>query len=166
MYETADGRHMAVGALEFWHLLAEALSGGRTSSPAIWPRGWRARACAPSWPAIFRGRSQHDWVAIFDAVDCCDRPVLRTEKSLEDAQLQARGMVVEVSGMPQFGPGGAHGGVPSAAARCRTGLGRYEHRCDPRPSAGVDGDDRAAARGGRDLIWTDGAERKRLNEQG
>ena len=67
--------------------------------------------------AIFCSRSQRDWVAIFDAVDCCVTPVLRLEESLEDAQLQARGMVVEVGGVRQFGPAVRMTAMPSAAAR-------------------------------------------------
>ena len=67
--------------------------------------------------AMFRSRTQRDWVAIFDAVDCCVTPVLRLEESLEDAQLQARGMVVEVAGVRQFGPAVRMTAMPSSAAR-------------------------------------------------
>jgi crotonobetainyl-CoA:carnitine CoA-transferase CaiB-like acyl-CoA transferase len=66
---------------------------------------------------IFRSRSQRNWVAIFDAVDCCVTPVLRLEESLADAQLQARGMVVEVGGVRQFGPAVRMTSMPEASMR-------------------------------------------------
>lgn len=105
VYETADGRHMAVGALEakFWQLLCATLDRADLvpGHLATGEEGARVRA---ELAAIFRRRSQHEWSAVFDAVDCCVTPVLRLEESLRDPQLQARGMVVEVGGARQFGP--------------------------------------------------------------
>jgi len=37
-------------------------------------------------------------------VDCCVTPVLRLEESLDDAQIAARGMVLDVDGVRQFAP--------------------------------------------------------------
>lgn len=105
VYETADGRHMAVGALEekFWHLLCDTLARPdlKPGHLAEGEEGGRVRA---EVAAIFRTRSQREWVQVFDAVDCCVTPVLRLEESLQDPQLQARGMVMEVGGVRQFGP--------------------------------------------------------------
>ena len=118
VYETADGRHMAVGALEekFWHLLCDTL-GRADLKPGHLAEGVEGARVRAELAAIFCSRSQRDWVAIFDAVDCCVTPVLRLEESLEDAQLQARGMVVEVGGVRQFGPAVRMTAMPSAAAR-------------------------------------------------
>jgi alpha-methylacyl-CoA racemase len=41
---------------------------------------------------------------LFERVDCCVTPVLRFEESLQNEQLQARGMIVEVAGVKQFAP--------------------------------------------------------------
>jgi alpha-methylacyl-CoA racemase len=41
---------------------------------------------------------------LFERVDCCVTPVLRFEESIENEQLQARGMIVEVAGVKQFAP--------------------------------------------------------------
>lgn len=118
VYETADGRHMAVGALEekFWHVLCDTV--GRPDLKqghlAEGEEGVRVRGALAE---IFRSRSQRNWVAIFDAVDCCVTPVLRLEESLEDAQLQARGMVVEVGGVRQFGPAVRMTAMPEASKR-------------------------------------------------
>lgn len=118
VYETADGRHMAVGALEekFWFLTCDTL--GRPDLKAVHlatgAEGDRARA---EVAAIFRTRTQAEWVALFDGVDCCVTPVLRLEESLDNVQLQARGMIIEVGGVRQFGPPVKLSGIATTSAR-------------------------------------------------
>lgn len=105
VYETADGRYMAVGALEekFWNGVCDTL--GRPDLKSVHlasgEEGARARAAVAD---LFRTRTQADWVALFDDVDCCVTPVLTLEESLQNAHIQARGMVTEVGGMRQFAP--------------------------------------------------------------
>ncbi|MFV8824247.1 CaiB/BaiF CoA transferase family protein [Thauera sp. WH-2] len=105
VYETADGRHMAVGALEekFWKLLCSTL-GRPDLEPGHLAEGEAGARVRSALAEIFRSRSQREWIAVFDAVDCCVTPVLRLEESLENEQLRARGMVMEVDGVRQFGP--------------------------------------------------------------
>ncbi len=118
VYRTADGRYMAVGALEekFWHMACDAL--GRSDLKplhlATGEAGARARA---EVQAVFLTRTQAEWVAVFDGVDCCVTPVLQLEESLQDPQLLARGMVREVGGMTQFGPPVRLAGFEPPAAR-------------------------------------------------
>ncbi|NMF90042.1 CaiB/BaiF CoA transferase family protein [Aromatoleum petrolei] len=105
VYETADGRHMAVGSLEekFWHLVCDTLGRPdlKAAHLAMGEEGARARG---EVAAIFRSRTQAEWTALFDSVDCCVTPILRLEESLDNPQLRARGMVTEVDGVRQFGP--------------------------------------------------------------
>ncbi|PKO52766.1 MAG: carnitine dehydratase, partial [Betaproteobacteria bacterium HGW-Betaproteobacteria-21] len=105
VYETADGRHMAVGALEekFWFLLCDTL-GCEGLKPAHLDTGDAGARAREALSAIFRSRSQQEWSMLFDEVDCCVTPVLRLEESLDDPQVLARGMVQEVAGVRQFGP--------------------------------------------------------------
>lgn len=105
IYATADDRHMAVGALEekFWHLLCDTLD-----RPALKPHGLSfgvhgARA-REELARVFAGRTQAEWIGVFDHVDCCVTPVLTIAESLDNEQFQARGMVIEADGMPQFAP--------------------------------------------------------------
>ncbi len=128
VYETADGRHMAVGALEekFWHLVCDTL-GRPDLKPAHLATGELGERARAEIAAIFRSRAQAEWVALFDPVDCCVTPVLRLEESLDDPQLTARGMVVEVRGVRQFGP-------PVKLSEFEPGTPR------PAPSAGADSD--------------------------
>jgi crotonobetainyl-CoA:carnitine CoA-transferase CaiB-like acyl-CoA transferase len=128
VYETADGRHMAVGALEekFWFLLCDSLGRPdlKAAHLATGEAGQRARADVAE---IFRSRTQREWIRLFDPVDCCVTPVLRLEESLEDAHLVARGMVTEVAGVRQFAP--------------PVRLSEFEPAAfAPAPSAGADSD--------------------------
>jgi crotonobetainyl-CoA:carnitine CoA-transferase CaiB-like acyl-CoA transferase len=105
VYETADGRHMAVGAIEekFWLRVCDTL-GRPDLKPAHLATGADGVRARDELAAIFRTRSQAEWVAVFDAVDCCVTPVLRLEESLANAHVVARGMVIEVDGVRQFAP--------------------------------------------------------------
>ena len=113
VYETADGRHMAVGALEakFWALLCTTL-GRADLIPGHLAAGEEGARVRAELATIFRSRSQREWVELFDPVDCCVTPVLRMEESLHDPQLRARGMVVEAAGLRHAGPAVRLGGMP------------------------------------------------------
>jgi alpha-methylacyl-CoA racemase len=86
VYETADGHFMALGALEekFWNAFCETvgrpdlISHHRDSGKAA--HGLRAEL-----RAIFRSRTQADWVMCFEGVDACVSPVLALEQGLENA---------------------------------------------------------------------------------
>lgn len=105
VYATADARHMAVGALEkkFWDLLCDTIERPdlKPLHLAFGERGAQAKA---QLAGVFAGRTQRDWIARFANVDCCVTPVLRIDEALDNEQIQARGMVVEADGLPQFAP--------------------------------------------------------------
>jgi len=128
VYETADGRHMAVGALEgkFWELLCDTLDRAdlKPAHLSTGADGARARA---ELAAVFRSRSQAEWRALFDSVDCCVTPVLRLEESLHDVHLRARGMVTDVGGVPEVAP-------PVQMSELELDMQR------PAPAAGADSD--------------------------
>jgi crotonobetainyl-CoA:carnitine CoA-transferase CaiB-like acyl-CoA transferase len=108
VYETADGRYMAVGALEqkFWTLCCQAL-GRPDLSSQHWVFGEAAAAVRAELAAIFKAQPQAHWVAVFDQVDCCVTPILTMAEAMANEQLRARGMFVTsqhpVDGeVPQF----------------------------------------------------------------
>jgi alpha-methylacyl-CoA racemase len=84
-YEAADGKYIAVGALEdrFFSLLVATL--GLGSEPAFVDRWSR-----PNWHRMreifalkFQEKTRDDWAAIFGSLDACVTPVL----SLSEAAL-------------------------------------------------------------------------------
>ena len=99
-YRCADGRHMAVGALEgkFWKTCC-ALLGQPGWSERQWDAGLRSEVAA-----LFATRTRDDWAKLFAAVDCCVTPVLTPEEAMDDAQITARGMVLRDDGLTQFAP--------------------------------------------------------------
>ena len=110
LYRTADGRHMAVGALErkFWERVCAVLQ-----RPDLKACHWEVRgepgSRSAQWGksetgAIFASRPQAYWVEKFAGEDCCVTPVLPLEECLHDAQIIARGMVVRDGTTLQFAP--------------------------------------------------------------
>lgn len=99
-YRCADGKAMAVGALEgkFWASCCATL--GRPE--------WQARQWDPGLrtelAALFATRPRDDWAARFAAVDCCVTPVLTPEEALANEQVAARRMVRRDGGLTQFAP--------------------------------------------------------------
>lgn len=152
VYETRDGRFMAVGALEpqfFAALLAglgigrEALGGPREDRET-WPRLRELLAGA------FRGRTRAEWERVFDGTDACCTPVLT------HAELQAeRGFEQRPPVTLTASPGLAIARLDGAASTVAQGQG-----------AGVEGEGwtsagLSAGAGGEELLarwlgWTRG----------
>ena len=99
-YRCADGRHMAVGALEgkFWKICCEVLD-----HPEWVRRQWDAGLRA-EMAAVFASRPRDEWANLFAAVDCCVTPILTPEEALKNEQIVARGMVLQEGGLTQFAP--------------------------------------------------------------
>ncbi|MBE2258502.1 MAG: CoA transferase [Rhodobacteraceae bacterium] len=105
VYATRDGRHFAVSAMEpkFWQTLCTTIERPDLAAFAF-ATGSQGQAIRRELEAIFAQRSFAEWTAAFERVDCCVTPVLRFEESLDNEQLRARGMIVEVAGVKQFAP--------------------------------------------------------------
>lgn len=102
-YRTRDGRYMAVAALErkFWDRLC-AILGCEELKSAHLAQGEAGRAIKARLAAIFAGRNQAEWTALFEQQDCCVSPVLRMDEALTNEQFGARGMVHDEDGLKQF----------------------------------------------------------------
>jgi alpha-methylacyl-CoA racemase len=104
IYETADGRHLAVGALEprFYDELVRLLGVADTApdrnDPANHPELRRVIAAA------VRARSQAEWVEVFSGSDACVAPVIPLSEAFDHPHLVARGTFVESQGVTQPAP--------------------------------------------------------------
>jgi alpha-methylacyl-CoA racemase len=90
VYECADGRFVAVGALEpaFWEALVAGLGievEGSQYDPSAWP------AHREAFTAAFRTRDRDEWAAVFDGTDACVAPVLSLTEAPHHPHLAARG---------------------------------------------------------------------------
>lgn len=93
-YACADGRFIAVGALEpqFYRQLLTGLG----LEPESYPQHERARwqEMTSQFARIFAGRSRHEWAAIFANTDACVTPVLTWAEVTKHPHHQARGTYV------------------------------------------------------------------------
>ena len=104
-YACADGRHVAVGALE--PQFYAALLAGLGLDPAALP----PQLDSAGWP-VLRGaigaalstRTRDEWTAVFDGVDACVTPVIELGETLQEPHLAARGTYVVVGGVQQAAP--------------------------------------------------------------
>lgn len=104
-YETADGRYMAVGAMEpvFYATLLERLGLSEADLPGQYDRaGWPTLRRAFS--QVFRTRTFQEWTATFEDVDACVTPVLTLDEAAEHPHLRDRRTIVDVDGVRQAAP--------------------------------------------------------------
>jgi alpha-methylacyl-CoA racemase len=134
VYPAADGRHLAVGALEpqfyaeFIRLLAPGDDLPAQHDRANWPR-LRARIAA-----AFATRTQREWAQVFEGTEACVAPVLSLAEAANHPHLAARGTferpggVVQPAAAPRFSatPAGAVGPPALPGAHTREVLADWE----------------------------------------
>ncbi|MER7366994.1 CaiB/BaiF CoA transferase family protein [Nonomuraea wenchangensis] len=125
VYETADGRHMAVGALEpkFYAELLAALEldedPARQHDKARWP------ALRDKLAAAFASRSQAEWSAVFAGSDACVAPVVGLREAADHPHIKARGSIVEHEGLLQPAPAPRFSRTPTALGTPPPAPGRH-----------------------------------------
>ncbi|MFC9465749.1 CaiB/BaiF CoA transferase family protein [Streptomyces coelicoflavus] len=117
-YETADGRHMAVGALEprfyaeFMRLLGLPDLAPARDDVSRWPELRAAVA------ARFKTRTRDEWTAVFTDSDACTAPVLSLREAPHHPHLAARATFTDHDGITQPAPAPRFSATPTAV---RTG---------------------------------------------
>ena len=125
VYETGDGRFVALGALEakFWAAFCRAV--GHDPWIARQDEPMPQEALIGEVAALFAGAPLAAWVSRLEGVDCCFQPVLEPAEVPSHPHVAARGLVhrvegadprVEVSFPALFG-----GGPPAPRAPVRQG---------------------------------------------
>ncbi|MEV0149897.1 MULTISPECIES: CaiB/BaiF CoA-transferase family protein [unclassified Nonomuraea] len=116
-YECADGRHVAVGAIEgrFFAALvdvlgvADAVDVAAQRDPGTWPAMRRTFAKA------FLTASRDEWVARFAGIDACVTPVLTMDEVAAHPHNAARGsFFIDAEGAVHPGPAPRFAGTPCA----------------------------------------------------
>jgi len=123
-YETADGRHLALGAVE--PRFYAALLAGLGLDPAALPKQYDRQR----WPEMKRRfaevihrRSLAEWIKVFDGTDACVAPVLTLDEALDHPHLRARRTYVEFDGVTQPAPAPRFSRTPGAIRRSATAAG-------------------------------------------
>lgn len=104
-YETADGRYVAIGAIEerFWADLVQVLNldpdevAGRLD-PTQWP------AVRSKIAAVVRTRTRDEWEKLAAGTDACLTPVLTPTEARTHPHNVARKTFVDIDGQPQPAP--------------------------------------------------------------
>ena len=118
IYETSDGQHLSVGAIEpqFFAQLCERIG--------LAPEWHAAQNDRMRWPqlreemaAIFRGRTRDAWAALLQDTDCCVAPVLSLGKAARHPHNSVRGTFVDVAGVSQPAPAPRFSRTPSQAGQ-------------------------------------------------
>lgn len=112
-YTCADGRFMAIGAIEppFYAALLRGLGLDPADLPEQmdrerWPE-LRARLTA-----VFLTKTRDEWAAIFADADACATPVLAFGEVAAHPHVTARGTITADTGIPQAAPGPRFSGTP------------------------------------------------------
>lgn len=96
VYETQDGAYISLGAWEPYFFEKLCRTVGREDLIEIqWAVEQRDHVRA-ELDALFRTRTQADWVRLFENVDACVTPVNTPAQAANDPQMRARNMVVEL----------------------------------------------------------------------
>jgi alpha-methylacyl-CoA racemase len=104
VYECADGRFLAVGAIEpqfYAELVARTGydDGGLGQyDAASWPEQKKR------WAALLRTRPRDEWARLLEHTDACAAPVLAWDEAPRHPHLAARGTFTEVDGVTQPAP--------------------------------------------------------------
>ena len=104
-YECADGKYLAVGAIEpqFYRELLDRCGLGEAGLEAQWDES--------QWPVhrarmadLFRTRTRDEWCRILEGTEACAAPVLDMDEAPVHPHLVARGTFVEREGVIQPAP--------------------------------------------------------------
>ncbi|WOT32889.1 CaiB/BaiF CoA transferase family protein [Streptomyces coeruleorubidus] len=120
-YETADGRYMAVGALEpqFYEEFLTLL--GIEDQAAARKDVTRWGELREQVAARFKTRTRDEWTAVFDGTDACVAPVLSLREAPHHPHLAARGTFTDHGGITQPAPAPRFSTTPTSV---RTGPAR------------------------------------------
>ncbi|MDL9937899.1 CaiB/BaiF CoA-transferase family protein [Gordonia sp. ABSL1-1] len=102
VYETSDGKYMAVGAIEP-QFYAELLKGLELTDADLPDQndvtGWDK--LKQVFTETFASRTRDEWAAVFEGTDACTSPVLTFAEAPQDAHMAARANLVDIDGVTQ-----------------------------------------------------------------
>ncbi|KUI15762.1 carnitine dehydratase [Mycolicibacterium acapulense] len=104
-YETADGKHVAVGAIEP-QFYAQLVAGLGLNADEFPPQ--MDREAFPEMRKLFAERfalkTRDEWTEIFAGIDACVTPVLTWTEAAQNEHLRARSTLVQANGVDQAAP--------------------------------------------------------------
>ena len=128
-YRCADGRYVAVGALEpkFWDVLLTALGLEPAAVGSPYDPAQHAAVTA-QLAAVFATRSRDEWAALLEPLDACVAPVLTLGEAPEHPHNRARDSYLPVAGVTVAAPTPRFRGTPSQVAGAPPAVGEHTDR--------------------------------------
>jgi alpha-methylacyl-CoA racemase len=117
-YETADGKYMAVGAIEpqFFAQLLDGLGLTADEVPNQLDKD-RFPEMHKLFTERFAGKNRDEWTEIFAGTDACVTPVLTWTEAARNEHLRARSTMVEANGVDQAAPAPRFSRTPPGPVR-------------------------------------------------
>lgn len=103
VYECADGKFMALGALEpkFWQAFCAAVQRPDLAKMPLAP-GPSGEKIAAELIDLFKTKSRDEWAQQLVDKGACATPILDPAEAVQDPHARARGLVFEVDGKTQY----------------------------------------------------------------
>jgi alpha-methylacyl-CoA racemase len=105
-YETADGKWIALGAIEPQFYAEFLTRAGLKDDP-----DFAAQMVMPEWPKLkakltrhFKTKTRDEWCALLEGTDACFAPILSMAEAPAHPHLKARGTFIDVAGITQPAP--------------------------------------------------------------
>jgi alpha-methylacyl-CoA racemase len=126
VYETQDGKYVAIGSIE-----------GRFYGDLLRLTGLTGEALPPQWDKarwgelrarfteVFKQKTRDEWGRIMEGSDVCFAPVLSMAEAPVHPHNRARGTFVEVDGVPQPGPAPRFSRTPGGISRPPAAPGQH-----------------------------------------
>ena len=94
VYETEDGKHLSVGAIEPWFYQNLCrLLGLDDLAPHQYAEGEKRAEIFGRFRAAFRSKTRDEWIALLMHADTCTAPVYSVGELVADPHLRHRGMI-------------------------------------------------------------------------
>jgi alpha-methylacyl-CoA racemase len=125
VYETSDGKYVAIGSLEdkFHELLFELTGIDEKLPPQYAPEEWPR--LKDKLAAVFKTRTRDEWCEIMEGTDVCFAPVLSMAEAPHHPHNKAREAFVEIAGITQPAPAPRFSITPGGVQRQPPSLGEH-----------------------------------------
>ena len=125
-YETADGKFIALGALEaqFYAEFLERTGLALEDLPHPSDRA-QAEVLRARFTELFKSRPRDEWCALLEGTDACFAPVLPMSEAAQHPHIRARNTIIEYEGVLQPAPAPRFSRTPGEIQRPRSKPGEH-----------------------------------------